>query len=129
MSLQQCQCDPGLRERNPSRSSSTGFSLCGLSCGALTIHRLKPVLLKPSYAAARFHAASLHRNAYQSIPCEICGLRNTAANCESESESGTSGISCSVRGKLFLRIAWLCCIGKLVDDFSWPRPAHLLARD
>jgi len=26
--------------------SSTGFSLCGLSCGPLTVHRLKPVLLK-----------------------------------------------------------------------------------
>jgi hypothetical protein len=25
--------------------SSTGFSLCGLNCGASTVHRLKPVLL------------------------------------------------------------------------------------
>src|SRR5467141_1536602 len=108
MSLQQCQCDPGLRERNPSRSGSTGFSLCGLNCGALTIHRLKPVLLKPSYFATRFHAASLHRKADQSITREISGLRNTTSTCESESESGTSGISCYVRGNLFLRIAWLC---------------------
>src|SRR5258706_14876287 len=27
--------------------SSTGFSLCGLSCGESTVHRLKPVLLDP----------------------------------------------------------------------------------
>jgi hypothetical protein len=25
--------------------SSTGFSLCGVSCGESTVHRLKPVLL------------------------------------------------------------------------------------
>jgi hypothetical protein len=25
--------------------SSTGFSLCGLNCGASTVHRLKPMLL------------------------------------------------------------------------------------
>ena len=29
-------------------SSSTGFSLCGLSCSPSTIHRLKPVLLDPA---------------------------------------------------------------------------------
>src|SRR2546423_15102138 len=63
---------------------------------------------RPSYAATRFHAASLHRKADQSITREIWGLRNTAANCESESVNGTSGISFFVRGKLFLRIAWLC---------------------
>jgi hypothetical protein len=39
---------------SPARSSSTGFSLCGLSCGEFTVHRLmvrqrspqEPVLLK-----------------------------------------------------------------------------------
>src|SRR5258707_1765167 len=30
----------------PARPSSTGFSLCGLICGASTVHRLKSVLLK-----------------------------------------------------------------------------------
>jgi hypothetical protein len=31
---------------DPARSGSTGFSLCGLSCGQAPVHRLKPVLLK-----------------------------------------------------------------------------------
>jgi len=34
------------RSACPARSSSTGFSLCGLSCGPAAAHRLKPVLLK-----------------------------------------------------------------------------------
>jgi hypothetical protein len=37
----------------PVRSSSTGFSVWGLSCGESTVHRLKPVL----------HMTSIHRNA------------------------------------------------------------------
>ncbi len=35
-------------QASPVRSSSTGFSLCGLSCGQSTVHRLKPVLLETS---------------------------------------------------------------------------------
>src|SRR3977135_793417 len=36
----------GVRGAWPVRPSSPGFSLCGLSCGASTVHRLKSVLLK-----------------------------------------------------------------------------------
>src|SRR3979490_1085920 len=35
----------------PARSSSTGFSLCGLNCGPLTEHWLKPVLPKATSCA------------------------------------------------------------------------------
>ena len=44
--------------------SSTGFSLCGLSCGPLTVHRLKPVLLKASthrYAIRRSKLTAQNR--------------------------------------------------------------------